>query len=58
MGLGGMHRYWGYRIVVKDVKDLQRLKNLLEVNLSKHRLERTVNYVVTPKVRIQYSLCL
>lgn len=49
MGLGGMQDIGGYRIVVKDVKDLQRLKNLLEVNLSKHRLERTVNYVLTPK---------
>lgn len=49
MGLGGMQDIGGYRIVLKDVKDLKRLKNLLEINLSKHRLERTVNYVITPK---------
>lgn len=49
MGLGGMQDIGGYRIVVKDVKDLKRLKNLLEANLSKHRMERTVNYVVNPK---------
>lgn len=49
MGLGGMQDIGGYRIVLKDVKDLKRLKILLETNLSKHRLERILNYVVTPK---------
>lgn len=45
----GMQDIGGYRIVLKDVKDLNKLKNLLELNLSKHRLERIANYVVSPK---------
>lgn len=49
MGLGGMQDIGGYRIVVKDVKDLKKLKELLEHNLSRHRLERVVNYIITPK---------
>lgn len=49
MGLGGMQDIGGYRAVLKDVKDLKKTKRLLESVLSKHKLEKTNNYIQTPK---------
>ncbi|MDO6391183.1 RelA/SpoT domain-containing protein [Pontibacter sp. BT731] len=49
MGLGGMQDIGGYRAVVKDTKDLFKLKRLLEKNTNNHTLKRTVDYVHSPK---------
>ncbi len=50
MGLGGMQDIGGYRAVVKDTKDLFKLKKLLERNTNNHKLNRTVDYVDRPKI--------
>ncbi|MGJ8716590.1 MAG: RelA/SpoT domain-containing protein [Maribacter stanieri] len=50
MGLGGMQDIGGYRAVVKDTKDLFKLKKLLERNTNNHKLNRTVDYVERPKI--------
>lgn len=48
MGLGGMQDIGGYRAVLKDTKDLNRLKKSLSTN-NTHKLERIVDYVENPK---------
>lgn len=49
MGLGGMQDIGGYRAVLKDVKDLKKLKQFLSDQRSSHKLERVVDYVQEPK---------
>ena len=49
MGLGGMQDIGGYRAVLKDVKDLNKLHNALVSQKSIHRLEKVVDYVENPK---------
>lgn len=49
MGLGGMQDIGGYRAVLKDTKDLYKLKKILEKNTNNHKLNRTVDYVERPK---------
>lgn len=49
MGLGGMQDIGGYRAVLKDVKDLKKLKNALIEQKISHKLERVVDYVESPK---------
>lgn len=48
MGLGGMQDIGGYRAVLKDTKDLNRLKLSLSSS-STHKLEKIVDYVEYPK---------
>jgi len=48
MGLGGMQDIGGYRTVLKDTKDLLRLKKSLSNN-NNHKLEKIVDYVEKPK---------
>lgn len=48
MGLGGMQDIGGYRAVLKDTKDLSRLKKSLSIN-NNHKLEKIVDYVEKPK---------
>jgi len=50
MGLGGMQDIGGYRVVLKDVKDLNKLNKIILKNISKHKLERIADYVTNPKV--------
>lgn len=50
MGLGGMQDIGGYRVVLKDVKDLNRLKIILENQKISHKLEKINNYVEKPKI--------
>ncbi len=49
MGLGGMQDIGGYRAVLKDVKDLEKLKIIIESAKQNHKLEKTYNYVDNPK---------
>lgn len=49
MGLGGMQDIGGYRAVLKDVKDLNKLSKALKNQRITHKLERVVDYVETPK---------
>lgn len=49
MGLGGMQDIGGYRAVLKDVKDLKKLKDALSSQKIAHKLERIVDYVNSPK---------
>jgi len=49
MGLGGMQDIGGYRAVLKDVKDLKKLDEALNLQRSIHKLEKTVDYVQNPK---------
>ena len=49
MGLGGMQDIGGYRAVLKDVKDLNKAKKLIEANISNHKLEKINDYVAAPK---------
>lgn len=49
MGLGGMQDIGGYRVVLKDLKDLIKLQKTLEKPNRRHKLERVVDYVQTPK---------
>lgn len=49
MGLGGMQDIGGYRAVVKDTKDLFKLKKILEDDTQSHKLKRTVDYIMSPK---------
>ncbi len=49
MGLGGMQDIGGYRVVLKDVKDLKKLKEILESRNSHHKLIKTNDYVIKPK---------
>lgn len=49
MGLGGMQDVGGYRAVLKDVKDLNKLKSLLENSNHYHRFEKNNDYVDSPK---------
>ncbi len=48
MGLGGMQDIGGFRAVLKDTKDLFKLKNLLQTS-GNHKLERIRDYVENPK---------
>lgn len=49
MGLGGMQDVGGYRAVLKDVKDLNHLKTLLENTSHYLRFEKNNDYVNSPK---------
>lgn len=49
MGLGGMQDIGGYRAVVRDSKDLFKLKEILKLNKLRHELKRTTDYIETPK---------
>ena len=49
MGLGGMQDIGGFRTVLKDTKDLFKLKRILENNKLNHKLKRVVDYVEHPK---------
>jgi (p)ppGpp synthase/HD superfamily hydrolase len=49
MGLGGMQDIGGFRAVLKDTKDLFKLKNILDDNKLNHKLKRVVDYVAQPK---------
>lgn len=49
MGLGGMQDIGGYRAVLKDVKDLKKLKVALSSQRMSHKLEKIVDYVENPK---------
>lgn len=51
MALGGMQDIGGYRVVLKDVKDLNRLSEIIETKKETkgYKLEYTDNYVETPK---------
>ena len=49
MGLGGMQDIGGYRVVIKDMKDLYRLKSLIERETNNHKLKRIVDYINSPK---------
>ena len=49
MGLGGMQDIGGYRTVLKDVKDLTKLRDALSEQRINHKLERITDYVKTPK---------
>lgn len=49
MGLGGMQDIGGFRAVLKDTKDLFKLKKILENNKLNHKLKRVVDYVDRPK---------
>lgn len=49
MGLGGMQDIGGYRAVLKDVKDLNKLNEALNSQKIAHKLERVVDYVKFPK---------
>ena len=49
MGLGGMQDIGGYRAVLKDVKDLSKLKNVIEESKQSHKLEKVKDYIKEPK---------
>ncbi|REE24426.1 RelA/SpoT family protein [Winogradskyella pacifica] len=49
MGLGGMQDIGGFRAVLKDTKDLAKLKKILDKNKLNHKLKRVVDYVERPK---------
>lgn len=49
MGLGGMQDVGGYRAVLKDVKDLYKLKKLLESSNHYNKYEKENDYVNSPK---------
>lgn len=49
MGLGGMQDIGGYRAVLKDVKDLKKLRDALSDQRINHKLERITDYVYKPK---------
>lgn len=49
MGLGGMQDIGGFRAVLKDTKDLDKLKKILDKNRLNHKLKRVVDYVEEPK---------
>lgn len=50
MGLGGMQDIGGYRAVVKDTKDLFKLKKLLIQKKQQHELKRITDYIEKPKL--------
>lgn len=50
MGLGGMQDIGGYRAVLKDTKDLFKLKKLLEEKKQNHELKRITDYIESPKI--------
>ena len=49
MGLGGMQDIGGYRAVLKDVKDLNRLRKEIENTKQSHKLEKINDYISDPK---------
>jgi len=49
MGLGGMQDIGGYRAVLKDTRDLMKIKNLLIQKNSSHKLLKINDYVDNPK---------
>lgn len=49
MGLGGMQDIGGYRVVVKDAEDLEKLYKLIRTQRSSHKLDRFTNYIGEPK---------
>lgn len=49
MGLGGMQDIGGFRAVLKDTKDLFKLKAKLDQNNFNHKIKRVVDYVELPK---------
>lgn len=48
MGLGGMQDIGGCRVVLKDMKDLDRLKKILDKNIP-FKVEKSNDYVANPK---------
>lgn len=51
MALGGMQDIGGFRIVVKDAKDLNKLKKIIEDNIEskRYKLEYSNDYVLNPR---------
>lgn len=49
MGLGGMQDIGGYRAVLKDVDELNKLKEVIESDKKKHKLLKVNNYINEPK---------
>lgn len=49
MGLGGMQDIGGFRIVLKDKKDLLKLKRIIENETYKRKFYKTKDYVSNPK---------
>lgn len=49
MALALMQDIGGYRVVVRNIDDLQKLKHSLKNSAKKHKLERVVDYVEIPK---------
>ena len=51
MALGGMQDIGGFRVVVKDTKDLDKLKQIIETNAEtkRYKLEYSDNYVLNPR---------
>jgi len=50
MGLGGMQDIGGYRVVLKDVKDLKRLKSILENESTHNKASKINDYVSLSKL--------
>jgi putative GTP pyrophosphokinase len=50
MGLGGMQDIGGYRAVLRDVKDLKKLKLVIEDSKINHKLEKIRDYTEYPKI--------
>lgn len=49
MGLGGMHDIGGYRAVLKNVEDFEKLKSVLEKKNGPHKLINSYDYINPPK---------
>lgn len=49
MGLGGMQDIGGYRAVLKDTKDLEKLKRIILNSKQRHKLEKVNDYINDPK---------
>jgi len=49
MGLGGMQDIGGFRAVLKDVKDLNKLRDILNENPFNHKLKKVNDYIENPK---------
>jgi len=49
MGLGGMQDIGGYRAVLKDVKDLKKLKTILDNETAHNKAYKTNDYISIPK---------
>lgn len=49
MGLGGMQDIGGYRAVLKDITDLNKLRIVIEDTKQRYKLEKTNDYINSPK---------